>query len=241
MLWQPMVFAQRGRNTLPSKPPTGSGRRSAAAEPAASAQPARRSRAATEPKRDPGRDPERDSSGGSGSHATGASEPAARIIKKYPNRRLYDTSASAYITLADVRQLVMKRTAFVVRDAKSGEDLTRSILLQIILEEESGGEPMFTEDLLANIIRFYGNAMQGAMGQYLEKNFQTFMELQAKLSEQSKGLNPQLWTQFISSQSPIIQGMMGSYMEQSKTLFSQMQEQLQKQGEQMLASMRVNR
>ena len=123
MLWQPMVFARRGRNTLPSKPPTGSGRRSAAAQPAASAQPTRRSRAAAEPKRDPGRDPERDSSGGSGSHATGASEPAARIIKKYPNRRLYDTSASAYITLADVRQLVMKRTAFVVRDAKSGEAL----------------------------------------------------------------------------------------------------------------------
>jgi polyhydroxyalkanoate synthesis repressor PhaR len=241
MLWQPMVFAQRGRNTLPSKPPTGSGRRSAAAQPAASAQPARRSRAATEPKRDPGLDPERDSSGGSGSHATGASEPAARIIKKYPNRRLYDTSASAYITLADVRQLVMKRTAFVVRDAKSGEDLTRSILLQIILEEESGGEPMFTEDLLANIIRFYGNAMQGAMGQYLEKNFQTFMELQAKLSEQSKGLNPELWTQFISSQSPVIQGLMGSYMEQSRALFSQMQEQLQKQGEQMLAGLRPNR
>jgi polyhydroxyalkanoate synthesis repressor PhaR len=241
MLWQPMVFAQRGRNTLPSKPPTGSGRRSAAAQPAASAQPTRRSRAAAETERDSGRNPERDSSDGSGSHAASASEPAARIIKKYPNRRLYDTSASAYITLADVRQLVMKRTAFVVRDAKSGEDLTRSILLQIILEEESGGEPMFTEDLLANIIRFYGNAMQGAMGQYLEKNFQTFMELQAKLSEQSKGLNPQLWTQFISSQSPIIQGMMGSYMEQSKTLFSQMQEQLQKQGEQMLASMRVNR
>lgn len=236
-----MVFAQRGRNTLPSKPPTGSGRRSAAAQPAASAKPARRSRAAAEPERDPVRYPERDSGSDSGSHATSASEPAARIIKKYPNRRLYDTSASAYITLADVRQLVMKRTAFVVRDAKSGEDLTRSILLQIILEEESGGEPMFTEDLLANIIRFYGNAMQGAMGQYLEKNFQTFMELQAKLSEQSKGLNPQLWTQFISSQSPIIQGMMGSYMEQSKTLFSQMQEQLQKQGEQMLASMRVNR
>ncbi len=229
MLWQSMVCAQRGRNTLPSKPPTGSGRRSAAAQTAASAKSAQPSRAAAEPERD------------SGSHATSAGEPAARIIKKYPNRRLYDTSASAYITLADVRQLVMKRTAFVVRDAKSGEDLTRSILLQIILEEESGGEPMFTEDLLANIIRFYGNAMQGAMGQYLEKNFQTFMELQAKLSEQSKGLNPQLWTQFISSQSPIIQGMMGSYMEQSKTLFSQMQEQLQKQGEQMLASMRVNR
>lgn len=166
---------------------------------------------------------------------------AVRTIKKYPNRRLYDTSSSSYITLADVKQLVMTRSAFVIRDAKTHEDLTRSILLQIILEEEAGGAPMFTEDLLANIIRFYGNAMQGVMGNYLEKNIQTFMELQAKLSEQSKGLNPQLWTQFISSQSPIIQGMMGSYMEQSKTLFSQMQEQLQKQGEQMLASMRVNR
>jgi polyhydroxyalkanoate synthesis repressor PhaR len=236
-MWQPVVFAQRGRNTLPSKPPSGSSRRSAAAQPAASAKPSQRARAAADARSGAGSD----AGGNTGSDAAGPGAPAARIIKKYPNRRLYDTSASAYITLADVKQLVMKRTAFAVRDAKNGEDLTRSILLQIILEEESGGEPMFTEDLLANIIRFYGNAMQGAMGQYLEKNFQTFMELQAKLSEQSKGLNPQLWTQFISSQSPVIQGLMGSYMEQSRALFSQMQEQLQKQGEQMLAGLRPNR
>jgi polyhydroxyalkanoate synthesis repressor PhaR len=236
-MWQPVVFAQRGRNTLPSKPPSGSSRRSAAAQPAASAKPSQRTRAAADVRSGAGSD----AGGNTGSDAAGPGAPAARIIKKYPNRRLYDTSASAYITLADVKQLVMKRTVFAVRDAKNGEDLTRSILLQIILEEESGGQPMFTEDLLANIIRFHGNAMQGAMGQYLEKNFQTFMELQAKLSEQSKGLNPELWTQFISSQSPVIQGMMGSYMEQSRALFSQMQEQLQKQGEQMLASLRVNR
>jgi polyhydroxyalkanoate synthesis repressor PhaR len=230
MLWQSMVCAQPGRTTLPSKLPRESSRRSATAQPAASAKPSQRARAAADTSHDP-----RDDS------ASAAAGPAERIIKKYPNRRLYDTSSSAYITLADVKQLVMKRTVFAVRDAKNGEDLTRSILLQIILEEESGGQPMFTEDLLANIIRFHGNAMQGAMGQYLEKNFQTFMELQAKLSEQSKGLNPELWTQFISSQSPVIQGMMGSYMEQSRALFSQMQEQLQKQGEQMLAGLRGKR
>ena len=89
--------------------------------------------------------------------------PVPRIIKKYPNRRLYDTDTSTYITLAEVRHLVMDSEPFVVRDAKTNEDLTRSILLQIILEAEAGGAPMFTEAVLANIIRFYGNAMQGFM------------------------------------------------------------------------------
>ena len=85
--------------------------------------------------------------------ASGA-KPAQRIIKKYPNRRLYDTETSTYITLAEVKQLVMEHHPFVVRDAKTNEDLTRSILLQIILEEEAGGAPMFSEAALANIIRF---------------------------------------------------------------------------------------
>ena len=70
-------------------------------------------------------------------------KPTQRVIKKYPNRRLYDTETSAYITLTEVKQLVMSKSPFVVRDAKSGDDLTRSILLQIILEEEAGGAPMF--------------------------------------------------------------------------------------------------
>lgn len=166
---------------------------------------------------------------------------ALRIIKKYPNRRLYDTNTSAYITLADVRELVMSRSAFSVRDAKTNEDLTRSILLQIILEEEAGGAPMFTEQVLANIIRFYGNAMQGFMGTYLEKNVQTLMELQGKLAEQSKGLSPEVWTQFVNQQSPLVQGVMGSYLEQSKQLFTQMQEQLQKQSTQMLSSFGLKR
>ena len=99
-------------------------------------------------------------------------ENQLRLIKKYPNRRLYDTKTSSYITLADVKQMVLKHEEFQVVDAKSGEDLTRQILLQIILEEESGGVPMFSSDLLSQMIRFYGNAMQGLMGSYLEKNIQ---------------------------------------------------------------------
>ncbi|MES2360908.1 MAG: polyhydroxyalkanoate synthesis repressor PhaR [Pseudomonadota bacterium] len=164
-----------------------------------------------------------------------------RIIKKYPNRRLYDTETSTYITLTEVRQLVMDSAHFVVRDAKSNEDLTRSILLQIILEEESGGAPMFTEAVLANIIRFYGNAMQGFMGAYLEKNVQSFMDLQVKMAEQSKGLSPEMWAQFVNAQSPMMQGMMGTYVEQSKDVFTQMQEQMQKQSEQMLAALGLKR
>ena len=166
---------------------------------------------------------------------------APRVIKKYPNRRLYDTETSTYITLTEVRQLVMDSAQFVVRDAKNNEDLTRSILLQIILEEETGGAPMFTEAVLANIIRFYGNAMQGFMGAYLEKNVQSFMDLQVKMAEQSKGLSPEKWAQFLNAQSPMMQGMLGTYVEQSKNVFTQMQEQMQKQSEQMLSAFGLKR
>ena len=159
-----------------------------------------------------------------------------RIIKKYPNRRLYDTETSAYITLAEVQRLVMSSTQFVVRDAKTNEDLTRSILLQIILEEETGGVPLFTEAVLSNIIRFYGDAMQEFMGAYLEKNIQSFMDLQLKMTEQSNGLSPEMWAQFMNEKSPLMQGMMGAYVEQSKTMFTQMQEQMQKQREQVLSA-----
>jgi polyhydroxyalkanoate synthesis repressor PhaR len=157
--------------------------------------------------------------------ANGA-KPAQRVIKKYPNRRLYDTDTSTYITLADVKQLVMDSEVFIVRDAKSNEDLTRSILLQIILEEEAGGAPMFSEVALANIIRFYGHSAQGFMGSYLEKNVQAFTDIQAKLAEQSKTMSPEMWAQFSSLQNPLMQGMMGNYVEQSKTMFDKMQEQM---------------
>src|SRR6476646_4540237 len=113
---------------------------------------------------------------------------APRIIKKYPNRRLYDTETSAYITLAEVKELVLGYKDFQVQDAKSGEDLTRAILLQIILEEESGGVPMFSTDMLANIIRYYGHAMQGLMGSYLERSIFAFHEAQKRFQEQAQSL-----------------------------------------------------
>ncbi len=163
-----------------------------------------------------------------------------RVIKKYPNRRLYDTDTSTYITLAEVKRLVMENEPFVVRDVKTGEDLTRSILLQIILEEEASGSPMFTAPVLSSVIRFYGNAMQGLMGGYLEKNMQSLMEIQAKFSEQSKGLTPEAWTQFLAIQSPVLQGMMGG-SEQSKTMLAQMQEQMEKQTGQMLGVFGIKR
>ena len=157
---------------------------------------------------------------------------APRVLKKYPNRRLYDTQTSSYITLADVKKMVLDAQDFEVRDAKSGDDLTRSILLQIILEEESAGAPMFSTESLTQIIRFYGHAMQGVMGSYLEQNLHTFTDLQARFAEQSKGLydpknfTPEMWTQFISGQAPMMQGLMGTYLEQSKNLFMKMQEQM---------------
>jgi polyhydroxyalkanoate synthesis regulator protein len=123
-----------------------------------------------------------------------------------------------------------------VVDAKTGEDLTRAILLQIILEEEAGGAPMFTEQALANIIRFYGNTMQGFLGAYLEQNVQTFVDMQSKMGEQAKGLTPEAWAQMLKMPSPLMQGMVGSYVEQSKNIFVQMQEQMQKQTAQMLGS-----
>jgi polyhydroxyalkanoate synthesis repressor PhaR len=169
--------------------------------------------------------------------AAAAARAGLRILKKYPNRRLYDTEVSSYITLTDVKAMVLKGTDFEVRDAKSGEDLTRSILLQIILEEETGGVPMFSTSMLAQIIRFYGHAMQGMMGSYLEKNLQTFTDVQARIAEQSKGLydpkvqSPELWSQFLNGQAPMVQSLMGNYLEQSRQVFMKMQEQLNKQAE----------
>jgi polyhydroxyalkanoate synthesis repressor PhaR len=170
------------------------------------------------------------------SNSPNSAHAARRVIKKYPNRRLYDTDTSTYITLAEVKKLVMEREPVQVIDAKTGDDLTRAILLQIILEEEAGGAPMFTEQALANMIRFYGNTMQSFLGPYLEKNVQTFVDLQSTMGEPAKGMTPEAWAQMLKLQSPAMQGMMGSYVEQSKNVFVQMQEQMQKQTAQMLGS-----
>ena len=162
---------------------------------------------------------------------------ASRLIKKYPNRRLYDTQTSAYITLADVKQLVLENEDFRVIDAKSEGDLTRSILLQIILEEEASGAPLFSSQMLSQIIRFYGHALPGMMGAYLEKSMVAFVEVQQKFQDQSKalydpkglGASPEIWAQFMQVQAPMMQGMMSHYIDQSKNLFVQMQEQMQQQ------------
>ncbi len=163
-----------------------------------------------------------------------------RLIKKYPNRRLYDTATSSYITLADVKQLVLDNVVFKVVDAKSEQDLTRSILLQIILEEEGAGAPMFSSEMLCQIIRFYGDALQDMMGKYLEKNIHTFMDIQRKLQEQGMGkvgenpmLNPDAYSQFVKMQGPAIQGLMSNYLEQSANAFLDMQQQMQKQARNM--------
>ena len=136
---------------------------------------------------------------------------ATRIIKKYPNRRLYDTEISSYITVEDVRQLILDGEAFEVRDAKTGEDLTRQVLLQIIAEQEQGGEPVLSTQLLSQIIRFYGDSLQGFMGSYLERSMQLFLEQQNQFRQQVGGMlgqtpwtmmnqmaerNLEAWTQF---------------------------------------------
>ncbi len=163
--------------------------------------------------------------------ASPSTEASARVIKKYPNRRLYDTQASAYITLAEIRQLVMRSEPLVVRDAKTGEDLTRTILLQIILEEEAAGVPMFSEALLANLIRFYGHALQGYMGPFLEQQLQMLSDLQARLGEQARPLTPEAWGQFMQQWPAQV---MGGLLQPSAQVMGQMQEQMQKNTEQML-------
>ena len=155
-----------------------------------------------------------------------------RVIKKYPNRRLYDTSTSAYITLGEVKQLVLQRENVLVKDAKTGEDLTRSILLQIILEEEAAGIPMFSEAALANIIRFYGHAMQGHMGSYIEKNLQMFTDFQTKLAEQTG--NTDAWAKMMQMPQAMLPA---GYAEQ----IPKMQEQMRQQTEQMMGMFGLKR
>ena len=184
-----------------------------------------------------------------------------RIIKKYPNRRLYDTETSAYITLADVKQFVLENQVFEVQDARSGENLTRSILLQIILEEESGGVPMFSSDMLSNIIRYYGHSMQGLMGSYLERSIGAFHEAQRKFQEQTKSLygtlgpgvspnlgnvgkaspalDPEAWAKIIPGAAGV-PNMMGDYLEKSASNVIGMQEELRKQAMQMFSSFPYN-
>ena len=155
-----------------------------------------------------------------------------RIIKKYPNRRLYDTETSTYITLAEVKELVLGYREFQVKDPKSGEDLTRAILLQIILEEESGGVPMFSTDMPANNIRYYGHSMQGLMGSYLERSINAFHEAQKRFQEQAQVLLPKVpadaFANMMTGGQQIPQ-VMGGYLEKGAKAVIDMQEELRSQ------------
>ena len=168
---------------------------------------------------------------------------AMRIIKKYPNRRLYDTATSGYITLTDVRQMVVENTPFEVRDAKTNEELTRTILLQIIIEEEAVGVPMFSNDMLSQMIRFYGGAMQGVVGGLFEQNVRAFTEFQKNIAEKGGTLigstgadgsqvGSEVWQQFMQLQAPAMQGVMGNYLEQSSKMFLDMQQKMQESSKQ---------
>jgi len=119
--------------------------------------------------------------------------PEPRVIKKYPNRRLYDTEESRYITLADVRDLVVDGVDFVVIDKKSGDDITRAILLQVISEQEANGEAVMSQDFLSQVIRSYGTVMPDFMQSYLEHSMQLFLRQQKKLRGQMErvvGVDP---------------------------------------------------
>ena len=181
----------------------------------------------------------------------------ARVIKKYPNRRLYDTETSAYITLADVKQFVLDAQEFNVLDARSNEDLTRSILLQIILEEESGGLPMFSADMLSNIIRYYGHSMQGLMGNYLERSIGAFHEAQKKFQEQTKSLYGNIGAgagpanqippfgsdalaKLMQAAPGVVPNLMGDYLEKSASNVVGMQEELRKKAMQMFSTFPYN-
>ena len=131
---------------------------------------------------------------------------------------------------------MLENIEFQVIDAKSGDDLTRSILLQIILDEEGGGVPMFSPEMLSQMIRFYGSAQQTIMGQYMEQNVKAFLTIQKKLQDQAKQvygdkmmITPDLWKQFMQMQAPAMQGMLGNYLEQSAKLFMDMQQRMQDQ------------
>jgi len=126
-----------------------------------------------------------------------------RVIKKYPNRRLYDTQISSYITLNDIKDLVMSYSDFKVIDAKTKEDLTRCTLMQIIAEEETSGQPILTSEILKEFVRFYGDSMQAMMSRFLEHSIKLFMERRAGLKSPLNtilGANPVSLMQNIAEQ-----------------------------------------
>ena len=156
-------------------------------------------------------------------------ESKVRLITKYPNRRLYDTNTSTYITLADVKQLVLDQDELQIIDARTGDDLTRQVLLHVILEQESAGSPIFSSDLLLQLIRSYGSAMHAMMSGFLERNIRAFDDMQNVLHDHAPRIHGDkaasshdLWTQFMQLEGPAMHSFTQAYLEESEKVFAQM-------------------
>ena len=160
-----------------------------------------------------------------------------RIIKKYQNRRLYDTATSTYIVLEDIKQMIVDGDLVQVTDVKSGEDVTRGVLLQIILEEEAHQTPIFSNSFLLQIIRFYGKSFQPAISPFLEQSMDMLRQTQKKFYSQLKATHPkesipsslELWKEFLQDHGPLVQQNIFDYLASSTTNFLQVQEQVNEQ------------
>ena len=145
---------------------------------------------------------------------------AERLIKKYPNRRLYDTTESRYITLDEVREMVLKEIPFKVIDRQSEEDITRNILLQIIMEQESGGEPLFSADVLSRFIKNYGEATQTGFAEYLDTSLQFFSEqqkvIQTQMGKALEGTPMDYWVKLGEQNMKLWQDMLSTSGERKK-------------------------
>ena len=151
-----------------------------------------------------------------------------RVIKKYPNRRLYDTHISSYVSLIDVKSLITKQVAVKIVDSKTKEDITRNTLFQILLEEEAAGMPVFSTPILVKMIQLYNGTKHSMMGQYLDAAFKTFYEMELLLNEKvqpfqvmPKSGEGELWQGFLNWQGPAMNLMMQTYVDQVNQLFSQ--------------------
>ena len=165
-----------------------------------------------------------------------------RIVKKYQNRRLYDTATSTYIVLEDIKQIIVDGELVKVLDVKSEQDVTRSVLLQIILEEEVNGVPMFSNEFLFQIIRFYGKSFQPSLSPFLEQGIDLFRKMQKQFYEQVRDAygkekvpsGVELWKEFMVQQGPQLEASIKDYMQNNTNTFLKMQEHLQHQTENIL-------
>jgi polyhydroxyalkanoate synthesis repressor PhaR len=165
-------------------------------------------------------------------------ENKIRNIKKYRNRRLYDVSTSSYVIIDDIKQIILEGESIKVIDTQTNEDVTRNILLQIIFEEEMNKTPIFSNNFLCQLIKFYGKTMQPSLGIFFEQGLDTFKQLQKNFYEQIKENNYgkdkiipniKLWKDFMDSQNKEIEKLLKKHIKQNTQTFFKMQDQIQEQ------------